>query len=459
MKPAWRFAEFELDPDNQLLRRSGSVVKLTPQPFKMLLLLVSRRGALVRREELQQAVWGGVAVDFEHGLNTAMRQVRTALGDDADAPRIIETVPRVGYRLKVPVKPPAVGGRRMVWGVTAAVVALMAAAACVVAFRTRSEWNAPRGPLEAHALYIRGLLSLERGTEVGTTLARRLFSEAAQQDPASARLQVAPALTYLTHPVALAGVGPREGRARAAEAITRAASRDPTAPEVGRAEAELKLAAGDWTGADIAFRRSIERTPADPSVHEAYAVALTLRGRLDDALREARRAQDLDPLSPHVESTVASTLRFARRYDEAMAVAEDVLRLDPTYGPAFHTLGLCYEAKGQFDRAIESYLREGRPSGNLAHAYALAGRTGEARRLLAQFEERYANTGSNAGEIAQVYFGLREYDHAFEWLQRNIDAGGQATTLRVAEVWDPLRADPRFEKMLAKLGLGDSGSK
>src|SRR5688572_13862248 len=100
----WRFAEFELDPDNHVLRKNGRVVKLAPQPFKVLLVLVTRSGALVRREEFCQAVWNGdVTVDFEHGLNTCMRQVRAALEDDGQGPRIIETVPRVGYRLKVPV--------------------------------------------------------------------------------------------------------------------------------------------------------------------------------------------------------------------------------------------------------------------------------------------------------------------------------------------------------------------
>jgi DNA-binding winged helix-turn-helix (wHTH) protein len=104
MAPTWRFAEFELDPGNQVLLKSGEAVKLAPQPYKVLLLLVSRAGGLVRREELRQAVWGDdVTVDFEHGVNTCMRQVRAALGEDADNARIIETVPRVGYRLKAAV--------------------------------------------------------------------------------------------------------------------------------------------------------------------------------------------------------------------------------------------------------------------------------------------------------------------------------------------------------------------
>jgi TolB-like protein/DNA-binding winged helix-turn-helix (wHTH) protein/Tfp pilus assembly protein PilF len=93
-----RFAAFELDPANELLRKGGVVVKLPPQPFKVLIMLASRPGQLVRREELYRAIWGDETVDFERGLNTCMRQIRTALGEEAGSPQLIETVPRLGYR-------------------------------------------------------------------------------------------------------------------------------------------------------------------------------------------------------------------------------------------------------------------------------------------------------------------------------------------------------------------------
>jgi TolB-like protein/DNA-binding winged helix-turn-helix (wHTH) protein/Tfp pilus assembly protein PilF len=98
-----RFAVFELDPANELLRMGGEVVKLSPQPFKVLTMLASRPGQLVRREELYRAIWGDETVDFERGLNTCMRQIRTALGEEAGSPQFIETVPRLGYRFVAPV--------------------------------------------------------------------------------------------------------------------------------------------------------------------------------------------------------------------------------------------------------------------------------------------------------------------------------------------------------------------
>jgi tetratricopeptide (TPR) repeat protein len=228
---------------------------------------------------------------------------------------------------------------------------------------------------------------------------------------------------------------------------------DPAAPEVQAADAQLKLSRSDWKAAEIQFRRSIATAPSDATSHIAYADALALRGRFDEALREAYLAQQLDPLSPRAAATIASTLRFARRYDEAIVAAEEALRLDPAYGPAFLTLAQCYETKGEFERAIALYQRVGRLTGNLGHAYAVAGRTDEARKLLSVFEQRYKEVGTGAGAIAQIYVGLGDYDRAFEWLQRVVDERGQMSTLKVADVWDPLRSDPRFGTLLVTLGF------
>src|SRR5258708_1609622 len=105
-----RFAGFELDPRNAVLRKSGTELRLPAQPFKALVFLASRPGELVTREALRQAIWGSdTVVDFDHGLNTCIRQIRTALGDHADAPWIIETVPRLGYRFKPTIEPPPTG--------------------------------------------------------------------------------------------------------------------------------------------------------------------------------------------------------------------------------------------------------------------------------------------------------------------------------------------------------------
>src|SRR5262245_28756065 len=99
MAEIFRFGSFELDPRRGELRRDGTVVKLAPQPFRALHLLVSRAGALVTRDELCAALWtDGSFVDFNAGLNFCIGQVRVAIDDPASASRALVSVPRRGYR-------------------------------------------------------------------------------------------------------------------------------------------------------------------------------------------------------------------------------------------------------------------------------------------------------------------------------------------------------------------------
>jgi DNA-binding winged helix-turn-helix (wHTH) protein len=100
-----RFGAFELDIEAERLLRNGRTVRLQPQPFKLLTLLVGLQGQLVTREQIRATLWSGdTFVDVEQGVNFAIKQVREALGEDADRPIYIQTVPRRGYRFVAPVE-------------------------------------------------------------------------------------------------------------------------------------------------------------------------------------------------------------------------------------------------------------------------------------------------------------------------------------------------------------------
>jgi eukaryotic-like serine/threonine-protein kinase len=99
-----RFDVFELDTAAGELRRHGDRVKIPPQPLRVLELLVRRGGDVLTRAEIRERIWSDSFVDFEQGLNFCIRQVREALGDNAEAPRFIETLPRRGYRFLLPVE-------------------------------------------------------------------------------------------------------------------------------------------------------------------------------------------------------------------------------------------------------------------------------------------------------------------------------------------------------------------
>src|SRR5216684_33303 len=112
-KEIFRFDDFELDRGTYELRHAGQRVRLQRLPFELLYLLVERRGELVTREEIIERLWGkSVFVDSENGINTAVRKIRRALNDDADAPRFLITVPAQGYRFVAPIslRPPTPSG-------------------------------------------------------------------------------------------------------------------------------------------------------------------------------------------------------------------------------------------------------------------------------------------------------------------------------------------------------------
>jgi len=115
--PVVRFGVFEVDLRNGELRKGGVLVKLQQQPFKVLALLVSRPGDIVTREELRGQIWGGdTFVDFDQGLNFCIKQIRVALGDQADTPRYVETLPRRGYRFIAPLERREPTGSEAPWG-------------------------------------------------------------------------------------------------------------------------------------------------------------------------------------------------------------------------------------------------------------------------------------------------------------------------------------------------------
>jgi DNA-binding winged helix-turn-helix (wHTH) protein/TolB-like protein len=150
-----RFGPFEFDAATRELRRNGDIVKLQSQPAQVLAVLIEHAGEVVTRDALRQAIWGDETfVDFDKGLNFAIAQVRTALGDSADAPTYIRTYPKRGYQFIAPIE--AVDSRRggpsaaSTWGRTSVLpnrrakalrhVLLPASALLVVAIALASAW-------------------------------------------------------------------------------------------------------------------------------------------------------------------------------------------------------------------------------------------------------------------------------------------------------------------------------
>jgi TolB-like protein/DNA-binding winged helix-turn-helix (wHTH) protein/Tfp pilus assembly protein PilF len=112
-----RFADFEIDRQTSELHKAGVKLKLSGQPLQLLIILLDRPGEMVTREELQKRLWPDTFVDVDHNLNTAVNKIREVLGDSAEHPHFVETLPRRGYRFIAPVEgsgiaPPPREGRR-----------------------------------------------------------------------------------------------------------------------------------------------------------------------------------------------------------------------------------------------------------------------------------------------------------------------------------------------------------
>src|ERR1700688_2975177 len=98
-----RFGDFEVDLRSEELRKAGVKLKFGGQPFQVLTILLEQPGDVVTREDLQKRLWPDTFVDVDHNLNTAINKIREVLGDSAENPRFVETLPRRGYRFIAPV--------------------------------------------------------------------------------------------------------------------------------------------------------------------------------------------------------------------------------------------------------------------------------------------------------------------------------------------------------------------
>ena len=488
----WTFAGFEIDLGAGLLRKNGEQVRIGPQAFRALALLVSRVGELVTREELQKEIWGDrVHVDFEHGLNVCIRQVRTALGDDAEGNQIVVTCPREGYRLGVPVKRVEDARRPPLkkWAAAAAVAALVGAGYLLAPSLTGDGTSTSDAPsldpttaarlngdlpqssrpidrveraffsrtwptrnLEAYASYWRGRAYYDRSTGRKPFAALPYFERAAALDSSFALAHAGLAVTYLDR--AAAGIAPVESAIKAREAAHRALALDAQSAETHVALAELSYRLDDDArGAQRAFARAVELDGRNAYVRQRYAVFLQEQRRFDDALEQLRVAQELDPLSVVSSWQMADTLFLARRWEESLAQSYHTLELDPTHSWSFRTIGQSLDALGKREEAIEAYLKAGNvAAGHLGRVYALLGRRSAAREILATLTRRSGEElGHNGVAIAYVYTGLGEPEKAMEWLEKaHRDGVRLPFTLRVTPQWEQLRASAAFEDFLKR---------
>ena len=382
---AYRFDDFELQLNPRNLTHQQEPVLLQPQPIRLLELLVLHRGELVTRDQIRRFLWPDDSfLDHEQAINFAVRKIRIALDDRADAPRFIETVPRQGYRFVAraePVWEPAppsrpesqIGFRPSNPGSSSATPEISQAAITPVplgssALRT---WGAltlvlvialsftARGtnhrsePLVLHIQKPEGSVSSgspQVGEPVitdelkGEYLQARYWIERGNLDEITqgvAKLRAviegaprfAPAYAALAHGFFNLGRGGKHFATympQVRENAELAIKLDPSLPEAhwlrGMA---LFFHDRDWAEAERTSRRALALRDDYPDALQLLGVVLASQGRFDEALSLLRKAVELDPAGEMVRSDLAYCLMWSRRYAEALKASEDGLELAP----------------------------------------------------------------------------------------------------------------------------------
>ena len=285
----------------------------------------------------------------------------------------------------------------------------------------------------------------------------KFFEEAIREDPsyAEAYAGLAGAIALLGQ-VPLDGMSPREAKPKAREAAQKALQLNPRLAEAHAVLGNVTMSY-DWdlATAEKELRRAIELDPNDPTPHEWYCHLLIVEGHNSEALSEARHALDLDPVSPIFHAVMAETYYYEKAYDAAIEEAQLVVKLQPPgfwYGNFW--LGSAYREKKMYAQAVEAFRGSDAPFMLMAygHAQALAGNATEARKALRKLQQLGTTRFVPSLYPAAIHLGLGETDEAFHLLdlayQERID---RLVYLNVDPIADPLRSDPRFAQLRAKI--------
>lgn len=470
------FGPFELVLNTRELRKNGCTVPLQPQSFAALAKLLECAGEVVTRESLRGEIWpSGTFVDFDTGLNAVMRRLRQALGDDAEYPRFIETLPRIGYRFIAPVRsvadeivadpqtnvtsPPgavaalATGRRRnhLLAGmaVTPVIVLLLIATVTVRQHRVQSQ-----------RAYKMGLYELGRWTPDDLRRSVNYFEQAVRLDEANAAAWAGLARSYtLLAALQLAPADAEMTKAKAA--ALKALDCDPTVSEAHAAMAGVLMSEWSWTAADAELRRALSLNDRNSDAHQLYGYWLLAQARPLEGVAEMRRAEELDPDSPNKRNSLAVALFYARDYDDALVLWSSTPAVEANSIRRHLRLAFIYEAKSMRSDSIAEMLAALRSSGSTAAADQVertyvSGGYDAARQAFYRTElEVESATHSNNFEIAVDYAALDEKERALEALKRSVALRETGVTyLAVDPRFESLRSDTRFLAVLRTAGVG-----
>jgi DNA-binding winged helix-turn-helix (wHTH) protein/tetratricopeptide (TPR) repeat protein len=459
------FGSFKLDVQSAELRRNGTKTRLQEQPFQILLVLLSRSGEVVTREELQSKLWAAdTFVDFDNGLNIAVKKLRSALGDDAEAPQYIETLPRRGYRFlvgvtaespktssqsspatapkvlppkeavsaealaeapAVPVEPAQSGQQNHRWKLAAAafvVIALIAAA--VYFYRHRSPVLT-----EKDTIVLADFTNTTGDSVFDGTLRQGLEVQLKQSPFLNILSDRSAARTLATMDKAQSGDARlTPGLAReVCQRTSSVATLESTISSLG-SEYVLGLKAVDCRSGNVLAEEQITANSKEQVLMVLGEAASRIRLKLGESLPSLQKfdVQLDEGNTPSLEALRAFTLGNAA-YDNgdfaaAASFFQHALALDPKFAMAYARLGATYSNLGETHRAAENFasayaLRErsterGRFYIDAHYQTSVTGDMVEARETYELWAQTYTREAGPHINLAYVYSVLGQYGKA-----------------------------------------------
>lgn len=312
---------------------------------------------------------------------------------------------------------------------------------------------------EAYQLYLKGRYHWNKRTEAGLRLGLDQFKQAIDRDPGYAAAYAGQADSY-SMLARYRFEAPADSYPLARAAARRALELDDTSAEVHASLAYVSFTYDyDWAGAERSFQRSIELDPNYSTAKHWYGLLRAALGDVEGGLRLVADAQRLEPLSAIIGANTARLHYYAGRSDAALEAHKQALQLDPNFGEGLLRFGWVYDQLGRYDEAIAAYRQamardSTQAHGAMGHALARAGRTREARAVLAELETTGRRRRVDPYDIALVHVGLGQTDEAFAALNQAIDArSGMVVYAKVDPMLVPLRSDPRFAALLARMKI------
>jgi TolB-like protein/Tfp pilus assembly protein PilF len=313
---------------------------------------------------------------------------------------------------------------------------------------------------EAHQLYLKGRYFWNRRTEENIVTARGYFQQAIERDPSYALAYAGLSDCYGLMPIYGNGP-PKEDIHRAIAAARRALELDDNLAEAHTSLGNAFVDDLQFAAAEVEFKRALELNPSYATAHQWFGECLQTQGRFDEALAQLKKAQELDPLSLIINAVYASVLGGTGHVDEALQQIHRTLEMDPNFSAGIFMLGEILEIKGQFKEAAAAYekglaiLPRPMRKADLACVYARLGRMAEANTIRAAMADESAKGYVPAYPRALIEIACGEKDEGLRLLEkafddRSIQIGGNSGSLKIDPRLDPLRADPRFQKLLAR---------